>query len=169
MGELLSEINIHGRVSHAWPRVGPGFMCTSSPGILRQPPLTRQEERNIFSTFSVHVCLMCLKLGDIKKESKKMKLCCLSFYKAELKSEVRYVYLGWSGLSVLLQCLLKVKSKHFNHSHPYIEITTRISDYSSKYIDIESISVKTLFAHLSKQSVGRVSCRKMDKRSPGSK
>ena len=57
----------------------------------------------------------------------------LGFYKAELESEDIFVLrrVSFVDLEVsydVLSPLPIVLSKHFNHPHPYIEITTTISD-----------------------------------------
>ena len=112
--------------------------------------LTRKKE-----TFGYLFCplrLTVLELAPLekkKKENEDFRFFSKFVFLASIKlswNQRTCLYSGGSGLSIdihfvdlevsydVLSPLPIVLSKHFNHPHPYLEITTMISDYHCRYI-----------------------------------
>ena len=121
------------------------ILFCSSPGILRQPQhLARERETfgYLFCPRTPYGSRVSL-IGEEerkKKENDDFRFFQNSFSRKLSGNQRTYLYSGGSGLSIdihfvdielsydVLSPLPIVLSKHFNHPHPYIEITTLISD-----------------------------------------
>ena len=99
-------------------------------------------------------CQFCARVSFTGEEERRKKMKIFNFFKIRFlgffKNQRTYLYSGGSGVSEdigfrlsfhALSPLPIVLSKHFNHLHPYIEITTAISDKAWQRIETITLTV----------------------------